>query len=58
MIKFFVVCLVAYLLHKFLKPLVEFAGLIMLLILVSYGVTEFGEDIINYINELYFRLLS
>ena len=58
MIKFLLVCLVAYLAYKFAKPLVEFAAVVLLVIFVSYGVTEYGEDILNYINELYQRVAS
>ena len=58
MIKFLLVCLVAFMVYKFAKPLVEFAAVVLLVILVSYGASEHGEDIINYINELYSRLLS
>jgi hypothetical protein len=43
---------IAFLIYKLVKPLVEFAGLILLLILVSYGVTEYAEDIIQYFQQL------
>jgi len=58
MIKFLLVCLVAYLIYKYARSLVEFAAVVLLVIFVSYGVTEYGEDILNYINELYERVLS
>ena len=58
MIKFLLVCLIAFAVYKFAKPLVEFASVVLLVILVSYGVSEHGEDIINYFSELYTRLIS
>ena len=58
MIKFLLVCIIAYLLYKYARSLVEFAAVVLLVIFVSYGVTEYGEDIINYINELYQRVAS
>ena len=44
--------------YKFAKPLVEFAAVVLLVILVSYGVSEHGEDILNYFSELYSQLAS
>lgn len=58
MIKFLLVCLIAFAVYKFAKPLVEFASVVLLVILVSYGVSEHGEDIINYFSELYTHLVS
>jgi Ca2+/H+ antiporter len=58
MIKFLLVCLIAFAVYKFAKPLVEFAAVVLLVILVSYGVSEHGEDIINYFSELYGQLVS
>jgi len=58
MIKFLLVCLVAFVVYKFAKPLVEFAAVVLLVILVSYGVTEHGENIMNYFSELYSQLVS
>ena len=58
MINLFLVCLIAYLIYKYARSLVEFATVVLLVILVSYGVTEYGEDILNYINDLYHQLVT
>tara|TARA_R110000751_G_scaffold238592_1_gene339397 strand:- start:71 stop:247 length:177 start_codon:yes stop_codon:yes gene_type:complete len=58
MIKFLLVCLLAFVVYKLAKPFVEFAAVVLLVILVSYGVTEYGEDIINYFSELCMNLSS
>lgn len=58
MIKFILVCLIAFVAYKLAKPLMEFVALVLLVFFVSYGVSEYAEDIINYFNQLYVHLIS
>ena len=52
MTKFLLVCIIMYFIWKYLKALVNLAGFISLTVLVSYGMMEYGDRIINYIQDL------